>query len=83
MNCSAITTRGHSCNNRVASGRTITRNGSIYRLCNLHYRLGLSGLLAGLDQARSRKVGGRWAQVGDVFINLDTYEEVEQLRFDL
>jgi len=83
MLCSAVTHKGHSCKNGVASGRTIARNGAIYRLCNLHYQLGLSGLLAGLDQARSRKASGRWAQIDNVFINLDTYEEIEQLKFEL
>lgn len=82
MLCSAKTHKGHSCKNGVTSGRTITRNGFVYRLCTVHYKIGLSGLLAGLDQSRSQKASGRWAQVGDTLINLDTYEEVEQLKFD-
>lgn len=80
--CDSLTMKGKPCLNRAASGCTIMINKMVYRLCPLHYGLFGSGHLAALNHTRGRRAD-RWAKVGDVFINLDTYEEVEQLKFDL
>lgn len=79
--CDSLTLKGNPCKNGVHSGCTIIINKMVYRLCALHYGLFESGHLAKLNQSRGRRAD-RWAKVGDTLINLDTYEEVEQLRFD-
>ena len=79
--CDALTMKGKPCLNRAASGCTIMVNKMVYRLCLVHYGLFKAGDFAALNHTRGRQAN-RWAQVGDTLINLDTYENVEQLKFD-
>ena len=80
--CDSLTLRGKPCMNGAASGCTVMINNKVYRLCALHYGLFGAGHLAALNHTRGRRAN-RWAQVGDTLINLDTYEEIEQLKFEL
>jgi hypothetical protein len=79
--CDSITLNNKPCQNRRASGCTTIIDGKLYQMCALHYGLFQAGYRSELNNNRGRKAD-RWAKVGDVFINLDTYEEVEQLHLD-
>ena len=81
MDCSAKTHKGHSCTRSIDSQCTLVYYNQIYRLCRQHFNLANTGLIAGFDHSRSTQVVGRWAIVDNIYINLDTYEEVEQMRF--
>ena len=80
--CDLITLKGKPCQNGRASGCTAIINGLVYQMCALHYGLFQAGYRSELNNNRGRKAD-RWCQIGDTFINIDTFEEVEQLRFDL
>ena len=80
--CDSITLNNKPCQNRRASGCTTIIDGKVYQMCALHYGLFQAGYRSELNNNRGRKAD-RWCQIGDTFINIDTFEEVEQLRFDL
>jgi hypothetical protein len=80
--CDSITLNNKPCQNRRASGCTTIVNGLVYQMCALHYGLFRAGYHSELNTSRGRRAD-RWCRVGDTFINIDTLEEVEQLRFDL
>ena len=81
MDCSAMTHKGHPCTRSIDSQCTVVYCDQIYRLCRQHFNLAQSGLIAGLDNSRASHLVGRWAIVDNVRINLDTYEEIEQMQF--
>jgi len=81
MDCSAKTHKGHPCTRSIDSQCTLVYGNQLYRLCRQHFNLANAGLIAGLDQSRARNLTNRWALVGNVRINIDTYEEIEQMQF--
>jgi len=81
MDCSAKTHKGHPCTRSIDSQCTVVYCNQIYRLCRRHFNLANTGLIAGFDHSRSTSLVGRWAIVDNAHINLDTYEEVEQMQF--